>query len=177
MIVFLLLSIVILVLMLVGLNSRKRIELTIDRTTIPALDLKRYMGTWYEIARFNHRFERGLQQVQARYELHSDGKVAVLNSGTDPMTNRRKEAHGKAHATNVPGKLRVSFFWIFYSDYNILELDEAYSWALIGSRTSDYLWILSRTPHLPDSVLDHLLHRAEERGYETDRLIFVDQDE
>ena len=147
----------------------------IDRKPVALFDLKRYMGTWYEIARYDHSFERGLERVEAHYELQPDGRVSVLNSGFDYSSDRRKEAHGKAHATEVPGRLRVSFFWIFYSDYNVLELGPDYDWALVGSRSSKYLWILSRTPTLPAGTLNHILRLAGARGYNTGKLLFVDQ--
>ena len=147
----------------------------IDRTPVPVLDLRRYMGTWYEIARYDHSFERRLAGVQAHYELRPDGRVAVENSGVDYRSDRPRRAHGKAYATTVPGRLRVSFFWVFYSDYNVLELGPDYDWALVGSRQSKYLWILSRTPRLPSRTLNHILRLAEARGYRTGKLLFVDQ--
>lgn len=148
---------------------------SIDRTTVRSFDLKRYMGTWYEIARFETRFEQGLDHVQAHYGLRPDGRVAVLNSGEDVRTGERRESRGKARATRTPGRLRVSFFWIFYSDYNVLALGDNYEWSLVGSRSSSYLWILSRTPTLPAATLNHILRLARRRGYDTDRLLFVVQ--
>ena len=138
-------------------------------------DLRRYMGTWYEIARYDHSFERRLAGVQAHYELLSDGRVTVENSGVDYRSDRRKRARGKARAPAMPGRLRVSFFWFFYSDYNVLELGPDYDWALVGGGSSKYLWILSRTPRLPSRTLNHILRLAEARGYRTGKLLFVDQ--
>ncbi len=149
----------------------------IDRTTVPSLDLPRYMGTWYEIARLETRFEQGLDRVQARYELRPGGRVSVLNSGVDVRTGERREAHGKARTTPTPGRLQVSFFWFFYSDYNVLALGDDYEWSLVGSRRSKYLWILSRTPTLPSATLDRILQLARRRGYDTDKLLFVGQSE
>ena len=146
-----------------------------DRTPVPSFDLARYMGTWYEIARYDHPFERGLAGVQARYELRPDGRIGVFNSGTDYRSGRCKRARGKACAGQVPGRLRVSFFWFFYSDYNVLELGPDYDWARVGSSSSKYLWILSRTPRLPSRTLNHILRLAEARGYRTGKLLFVDQ--
>lgn len=146
-----------------------------NRTTVSSLDLPRYMGVWYEIARYDHPFERGLERVQAQYELRPNGCVGVLNSGTDFRTGRRKQAHGKARASRLPGRLRVSFFWIFYSDYNIMELADDYGWALVGGSSPKFLWILSRTPVLPSRTLNHILRLAEQRGYRTDKLLFVEQ--
>lgn len=147
----------------------------IDRRTIPAFDVRRYMGDWYEIARYDHAFERGLVEVRASYRLVSDGRVEVLNSGTDLKSGKRRTARGKARLTTRPGRLRVSFFWIFYSDYNILELGRDYEWALVGSSSDKYLWILSRTPTLPAVTLNRILRLAEQRGYRRDRLLYVDQ--
>jgi lipocalin len=103
-----------------------------DRMPVAVFDLRRYMGTWYEIARYDHSFERGLAGVQARYELRPDGRIGVFNSGTDYRSGRCKRARGKACAGQVPGRLRVSFFWVFYSDYNVMELGGDYDWALVG---------------------------------------------
>lgn len=147
-----------------------------NRTTVTSFDLARYMGTWYEIARYDHSFERGLTGVRAQYELHPDGRVGVLNSGTDARSGRRKSARGKAYSAGVPGRLRVSFFCFFYSDYYVMELGGDYDWALVGSRSSKYLWILARTPVLPVRTLNHILHLAGQRGYRTDKLLFVDQE-
>lgn len=146
-----------------------------DRMPVAVFDLRRYMGTWYEIARYDHSFERRLAGVQAHYELLSDGRVTVENSGVDYRSDRRKRARGKACATAMPGRLRVSFFWFFYSDYNVLELGPDYDWALVGGGSSKYLWILSRTPRLPSRTLNHILRLAEARGYRTGKLLFVDQ--
>lgn len=147
----------------------------IDRTPVVRFDLKRYMGTWYEIARFDHRFERYLAEVKARYRLLADGRITVENQGTDYRTEERRKARGKAHAGTIPGRLRVSFFWFFYTDYNILELGDDYEWALVGGSTSDRLWILSRTPSLPSATLNRILRLAERRGYPTGKLLYVDQ--
>lgn len=148
---------------------------TIDKQTVPCLDLERYMGEWYEIARYDHSFERGLVDVQAVYKLKENGRIEVVNSGTDLRSGKRKIARGRAYASRVAGRLRVSFFLFFYSDYNVLEVGEQYGWALVGSRSSKYLWILSRTPVLPARTLSHIIQLAEERGYKSDRLLFVDQ--
>lgn len=148
---------------------------TVDRRLVPNVDLERYMGVWYEIARFDHSFERGIEAAQAVYELQPNGRVTVTNSGVDARTGARRTAHGKARTTSDPGRLKVSFFWIFYSDYNILELDPDYRWALVGSRSMNFLWILSRTPSLPQETLDAILRLARARGYDTERLIYVDQ--
>lgn len=153
----------------------------IDVSTVKTLDLKRYMGKWYEIARFDHRFERGLVGCTAEYTLLPDGKIKVVNSGFKVnLKGEFKEAIGKAKLPNPlePGKLKVSFFLWFYGDYYVLELDEKeYGYVLIGSSSDKYLWILSRTPQLPQETVDMLLEKAKQRGYDTSKLIWVKQPE
>lgn len=146
---------------------------SIDRRTVASLDLKSIMGTWYEIARFDHRFERGMEQVTATYTLLPDGNVEVKNKGM-----RGGEEHismGHAKPTDEPGRLRVSFFWKFYSDYNILAIAPDGSWMIIGSSSPKYLWILSRTPTLPEKTLEYVVSLAAQRGYNVSKLIFVKQ--
>ncbi len=148
----------------------------INKTTINELDLNRYLGTWYEIARFPHSFEKDLVGVTATYSLGKNGKIEVLNQGYKKSLNgERKSAYGKAKLTNAPGKLKVSFFLFFYAEYNILELDTNYQWALIGSKTPNYLWILSRSPHMEKELYDELKKKAKERGYDLSRLLPVPQ--
>jgi lipocalin len=149
-----------------------------DNSTVKELDLQRYLGTWYEIARFDHSFERNLVGVTATYSMRDDGKIRVLNQGyKNTLFGKNSVAEGKAKLTDDPGKLKVSFFWIFYADYYIMELDENYQWALIGSKSDKYLWILSRTPKLEDNVKNLILHHATKRGYDTSKLIWVEQKE
>jgi lipocalin len=147
-----------------------------NTTTVKELDLQRYLGTWYEIARFDHSFERGLVGVTATYSMRDDGKIRVLNQGyKNSLDGKLSVAEGKAKLTNEPGKLKVSFFWIFYADYFIMELDENYQWALIGSKSDKYLWILSRTPKLDEPTKNLILEKAKNRGYDTSKLIWVEQ--
>lgn len=159
----------------IGMQSSNKIDLT----TVKQVDLNRYMGTWYEIARFDHSFERGLVGVTATYTLLPGNKIQVINKGyKSTLSGKESVAKGKAKVPdpNEPGKLKVSFFLWFYADYYILELDEEnYSYALIGSSSDKYLWILSRTPILPENTLNRLLEKARKRGYDTDNLIFVPQ--
>lgn len=138
-------------------------------------ELDRYLGRWYEIARFNHRFERGLDYVTAEYILNDDNTLKVINRGYDNRHKRLHETVGKAKATSVPGHLRVSFFLFFYTDYDILALDEGYNWALIGSRMPNYLWILSRTPIISAERLAFILDIARSHGYDTSKLIYPAQ--
>lgn len=141
-------------------------------------ELDKYLGTWYEIARFDHSFERDLQGVTATYSLREDGKIRVLNQGyIGGLDGKQKTAEGKAKiAKNATLRnLKVSFFWIFYGDYNILELNENYDYALIGTGSDDYLWILSRTPQLDEVTYNKLIINAKKRGYDTSKLIKVQQ--
>ena len=148
---------------------------TINTSTITSLDVERYMGRWYELARYDHSFERDLEYCQAQYTLLPDGKIRVENSGVNSKNGKHKSTIGKAKMGDAPGQLKVSFFLFFYSDYNILALDNNYEWALIGSKSPKYLWILSRTPKLPQPVIDDILSIAKQRGYDTSKLIFVKQ--
>ncbi|MGQ8337702.1 lipocalin family protein [Sunxiuqinia sp. A32] len=150
----------------------------LDKTTVSNLNLEKYMGTWYEIARFQHSFEKDLVGVTATYKLREDGKIDVINAGyKNTLDGEYKQAKGKAKIPDKiePGKLKVSFFLFFYAEYNVLELDENYQYALIGSSTPDYLWILSRTPQMKDSTYNMLVEEANTRGYDTSKLFKVPQ--
>jgi apolipoprotein D and lipocalin family protein len=140
----------------------------INQTTITEFDLNRYLGKWYEIARFPHSFEKDLIGVTATYALLDNGRIEVLNQGYKKSFNGElNKAHGKAKTTTQPGKLRVSFFLFFYSDYRILELDPNYQWVLIGSSSPDYLWILCRSPHMDNDLYNSIVRKAKDRGYIT----------
>ena len=144
--------------------------------TIPEFDLARYLGRWYEIARFNHSFERGMTNVTAEYSMRPDGKVKVLNTGW--KDGKMKVAHGKARQPDPavsPSHLEVSFFLFFYSDYNVLMLDTDYQYALVGSRSMSYLWILARKPYIDEDVKAAMLAEAEKLGYDVSKFIWVDQ--
>lgn len=150
----------------------------IDKTTIKFLDLNRYLGTWYEIARFPHSFEKNLVGVTATYSLRDDGMIRVLNQGyKNTLEGELSVAEGKAKIPdkNDSGKLKVSFFWIFYGDYYILELDENYQYVMIGSSSDKYFWILSRTAQMDDSIYNMLIDKAKNRGYKLDKLVKVPQ--
>ena len=143
---------------------------------IPEFKLSKYLGKWYEIARFNHHFENGMTNVTAEYSMRPDGMVKVLNSGW--KDGKKKVAEGKARQPDPlkdPSYLEVSFFLNFYSDYNILLLDKDYRYVLVGSRSPKYLWILSRQPSIDDEVRDAILTEAVKLGYDTSKLIWVDQ--
>ncbi len=139
-------------------------------------ELQRYLGTWYEIARLDHSFERDLQQVTATYSLRDDGGIKVVNKGFNPGKNKWKEAIGKAYFVGAPdvGELKVSFFGPFYGGYNIIELDKVnYQYALVCGPNRSYLWILARQPELEKSIVDSLVAKAGSLGFATDELIFV----
>ena len=145
----------------------------VDNSTVKTVDLNRYLGYWYEIARFDHPFERGLDYAMAHYTLRDDGKIDVLNTGI--KDGRAEDAKGIAKTTDVVGLLRVSFFGPFYGDYCIMMLDENYQYALVGGNNSKFLWILSRTPQLDDATRTLILAEADRRGYDTGKLIWVKQ--
>lgn len=144
-------------------------------TPVQGVDLDRYLGRWYEIARLDHRFERGLSRVTATYSRNPDGSLRVVNRGFDAADNRWREAVGRAEPLGAPGNgsLKVSFFRPIYAGYHILALDPDYGHALVSGPDRDYFWILSRTPTLPRTTQDALIARARAMGFATDRLIFV----
>ena len=147
-----------------------------DNSTVDEFDLSRYLGVWYEIARYDHSFERGMDNTMAEYILQDNGKVFVLNSGW--KNGKFEVAEGKAvykDPEGKPGAMKVSFFWFFYSEYNVMLVDEDYQISLVGSKAEKYLWILSRTPVVADKVMDLFLEEASGRGYNIDNLIWVDQ--
>ena len=150
----------------------------IDKTVVKELEIEKYLGTWYEIARYDHRFERNLVGVSATYSFRPDGKIKVVNAGyKGSLDGPRSEAIGKAKIPDpqVPSKLKVSFFWFFYGDYWVLELEENYQWALVGSDKDNYLWILSRTPQMEDDLYQKLLNKLYSRGYDVKKLIKIPQ--
>ena len=147
----------------------------VDNSVVAAFDLNRYLGDWYEIARFDHRFERGIEETKATYSLREDGKVDVLNSGV--KNGEPSKAKGVGKTTKTPGLLRVTFFWPFYADYRVMAIDDAYTAALVGSGGADYLWILSRTSKLDPKMKESLLAEASRRGYDISKLLWIRQKE
>lgn len=143
---------------------------------ISGFERDRYLGTWYEIARLDHSFERGLSQVSAEYSLRDDGGVRVINSGYNAEQNKRTSAEGKAYFIESPdvGRLKVSFFGPFYGAYNIIVLDKHdYQYVMIAGNSKDYLWILARTPTLETATLKQLVNQAKELGFPTQDLIYL----
>ena len=143
---------------------------------VSGFELNRYLGEWYEIARLDHSFERGLEQVTANYSLRSDGGVRVINKGFNPEKKKWKEAEGKAFFVGEPeiGQLKVSFFGPFYGGYNIIELDkDSYQYSMVCGPNLSYLWILARVPNLDQRIVARLVARAKSLGFETEQLIYV----
>jgi lipocalin len=164
---------------LVSSCNAKSEKKELNMETVKNVDLQRYIGKWYEIARFDHSFERNLVGTTATYSFREDGKIRVINEGYKfTLDGKYSKAEGKAKVPNPsePGRLKVSFFWFFYGDYNILELDTVnYQYVLIGSSTPKYLWILSRTPQMQPEIYEMLLQKAKDRGYDLSKLIKVEQ--
>ena len=146
----------------------------------PVKDFKldRYLGKWYEIARLDHSFERGLTQVTAEYSLKPDGGVKVINRGYSAAKQEWKEAEGKAYFVNGENEayLKVSFFGPFYGSYVVFGLDQQnYQYAFISGPDTDYLWLLARTPTVSPEVIKQFVDMASARGFDTDSLIYVEQ--
>jgi apolipoprotein D and lipocalin family protein len=144
-------------------------------SVVTGFSLERYLGTWYEIARLDHRFERGLTQVTATYSMRDDGGVRVLNRGYNEKKSKWSDAGGKAYFVGESdiGRLKVSFFGPFYGAYNIITLEpENYSYALVIGNGTKYMWILAREPKLEPAALESLLSKARKLGFTTDELIY-----
>ncbi|MFB4362843.1 lipocalin family protein [Pantoea sp. BS_8] len=146
-------------------------------TVVEHFDSERYLGQWYEIARLNHGFERGLEQVTANYSPREDGGLKVVNRGYNPKKQRWQESVGKAYFTGDKQRaaLKVSFFGPFYGGYNVIALDPNYRYALVCGPNRHYLWILSRTPQLDNDVKQKLVQQARQAGFPVDELIWVKQ--
>jgi apolipoprotein D and lipocalin family protein len=146
---------------------------------VSGFEVDQYLGKWYEIARLDHRFERGLSNVSATYTLRDDGTISVLNRGFSAENGEWKEARGTARfrGDRTVGSLKVTFLWPFYGGYHIIALDrDDYTYAMITGPSRSYLWILSRTKELDKATLDGLVREAAELGFATDGLIYVRQD-
>jgi len=146
-----------------------------DLKPIQGLDTEKYLGTWYEIARLDHRFERGMSHVQATYSKRANGGITVVNKGYIEAKKQWKSGQGKAFLNGAAGegRLKVSFFGPFYGGYNILVLDPDYQYALVAGPNRKNLWILARSSTLPDDTLQGLIQQAQEWGFAVDELIMV----
>lgn len=145
---------------------------------VKGFEIERYLGQWYEIARTDNKFERDLDNVTANYTQAEDGRINVLNRGYNYVEGTWDSAEGiaKFRGSSDVAELKVSFFGPFYSGYNVVALDDAYQYALVMGRNLDYLWILSRTTGIPDAVRDDYLALADDIGYDTSALIWVNHD-
>ncbi|UBQ43378.1 lipocalin family protein [Comamonas thiooxydans] len=140
-------------------------------------DAKRYMGTWYELARIEHSFEKGLTQVSAQYSLNDDGTVAVVNRGYDASKKEWRQANGKAQFLGDPSiaALKVSFFGPFYGGYNVVGLDDQYQTSLVIGNSLDYFWLLSRSKIIPEQHFRRLLEKAQSLGVDLSQVQVVPQ--
>jgi len=149
-------------------------------TPVQDFDLESYLGSWYEIARLDHPFERGLRNVTAEYTLRGDGGVRIVNRGysTDEGEWREVEGRGYFAGSEAEGFLRITFFRPFYSSYIIFELDqENYKYAFISGSDTSSLWLLARTPEVDEEVIRYFMEKSRKLGFDTDELIFVDHSE
>jgi apolipoprotein D and lipocalin family protein len=146
-------------------------------TVVENFDAQRYLGRWYEIARLDHSFERGLEKVTATYSTMDDGGIQVINRGYNRERSKWQQSVGKAYFTGDTRRaaLKVSFFGPFYGGYNIIALDKDYQHALVCGPNRDYLWILSRTPTLPDTVKKQMVDIAAREGFAVEKLMWINQ--
>ncbi len=155
------------------------VSIPTDITPVDDFHVERYLGKWYEIARLDHSFERGLISVTADYSLRPDGGIRVDNRGYSTNDGKWKQAEGKAYFVTRPdqGFLKVSFFGPFFGSYVIFELDrDNYSYALVCGPDKSYLWLLARSPRIDDALQKRLIARAADLGFDTDQLIYVRHD-
>ena len=166
------------ILFVLGCASTGRVAKMEELKTVDKVDLTRYMGTWYEIARYTQSFEKGLVAVTATYSVLPDGKVRVLNQGHQKTINGKlKTAIGKARVvdTSTNAKLKVTFFWPFSGDYWVIDLGSNYEYAVVGHPSRKYLWVLSRTPVMNESVYNGILDRIKAQGYDVSKLEKIPQ--
>lgn len=146
---------------------------------VTPFDVNRYLGKWYEIARLDHSFERGLNQVTAEYSLRDDGAIRVLNRGYSAEDREWKEAEGKARFVegDQQGYLKVSFFGPFYGSYVVFDLDQqGYQYAFVSGPDTSYLWLLARSADIDKEIIERFVREARRRGFDTDELIFVEHE-
>lgn len=148
-----------------------------DLNTVDYVNIQKYKGTWYEIARFEHFFEKGCKNVTATYTLKDNGNLKVINRCTDIENNEKKEASGLAYAVDITNsKLKVSFFRPFYGDYYILDLADDYSYALVGNPNRELLWILSRTKTISNKTKNKILKKLPALGFDANKFIWTIQE-
>lgn len=145
--------------------------------SVQTVNLDRYIGSWYEIARYEHKFEKDCKNVTATYSIKKNEKIEVINRCTKMTNGEKTEAIGEAYAVdNTNAKLKVSFFWPFYGDYWIIMLDKNYSYAVISEPSKKYLWILSREKKLDEKIKEKILKRLESLDYDLSKLIWTVQE-
>ena len=145
--------------------------------TVEKVDLERYLGTWYEIARYEHFFEKECKNVSANYSIMDEETIKVINKCTKIQTNEKKEAMGRAYAIDeTNSKLKVSFFRPFYGDYWVLILDENYEYAVVGTPNREYLWILARDKKLPLKIQNDILEKLPSLGFDISKLLWTMQE-
>ena len=145
--------------------------------TVQKVDINRYLGTWYEIARYEHFFEKDCKNVSANYSMLDEQTIKVVNRCTNMLTNEKKEAIGRAYATDdTNSKLKVSFFRPFYGDYWVMILDENYDYVVVGTPSREYLWILARKPILDEKIKNEILQKLPTLGFDTSKLIWTIQE-
>ncbi|WP_417347023.1 lipocalin family protein [Ferrimonas sp.] len=142
-------------------------------TPVSKFDINRYLGTWYEVARLDHSFERGLRDVTADYSLRGDGGIHVVNRGIREETGEVSEAIGRAYPVGESSvaHLKVSFFGPFFGAYVVFELDPEYQHAFVSGPSREYLWLLARTPEVTEEVMTRFRSRARELGFSLGDLI------
>lgn len=145
--------------------------------TVQKVEIDRYLGTWYEIARYEHFFEKNCKNISANYSMLDEDTIKVINRCTNMLTNEKKEAIGRAYAIdNTNSKLKVSFFRPFYGDYWVMILDENYDYVVVGTPSREYLWILCRKPILDEKIKNEILQKLPNLGFDTSKLIWTIQE-
>ncbi|MES2629165.1 MAG: lipocalin family protein [Bacteroidota bacterium] len=156
---------------------RTRIAIPEGAEVVKDFDQQRYLGTWYEIARIDYKWEKNLNNVTATYSIKENGMIKVENKGYNVKKSKWQESEGKAKLDKPgAGALMVSFFGPFYAEYNIIALDKDYQYALVAGESTDYLWILSRQKTIPELIKNEFLDQAKRIGYDTNRLTWVGHD-
>ncbi|SEN83435.1 apolipoprotein D and lipocalin family protein [Chitinophaga rupis] len=154
-----------------------RVSIPRGAKAVSPFDTKKYLGLWYEIARMDFKFEKGLNQVTATYSLIDDETIRVDNRGYNVKDQEWKQSIGKAKPAGAPseGRLKVSFFGPFYAGYNVIAIDPEYRYALVAGNNLKYLWLLSREKTMPEEIKENYLKQARALGYDTNQLVWTDQ--
>lgn len=154
-----------------------RVSIPRSAKAVSPFDTKKYLGLWYEIARMDFKFEKGLDHVTATYSLIDDETIRVDNRGYNVKDQEWKQSIGKAKPAGAPseGRLKVSFFGPFYAGYNVIAIDPEYRYALVAGNNLKYLWLLSREKTMPQEIRESYLKQARALGYDTNQLVWTDQ--